>query len=40
MIGGLFWKLVPAALPEIFDQMCCGRMGTTMRSMLALGAFV
>ena len=37
MIGGLFWKLFAAALPEILLQMCSGTMGIHMRRMLALG---
>ena len=37
MIGGLFWKLVVAALPLTLLQMCSGMIGTTMASMLDFG---
>ena len=37
MIGGLFWKLLARALPEILLQMCSGTIGIHRRSMLALG---
>ena len=37
MIGGEFWNLLPASLGEIFDQMCSGRIGTHICSMVALG---
>ena len=37
MIGGLFWKLLDAALPETLLQMCSGTIGIHMRRMLALG---
>ena len=39
-IGGLFWNDVSAALGSILLQMCSGRMGTHMPSMLALGLAV
>jgi len=37
MIGGSFWKLVPASFPGTFDHTCLGTTKSTSPSMLALG---